>query len=228
MPKPYSLDLRERVVRFVDEGHSRHAAAAHFRVSVSFVVNLVNGFRVRGSLAPKPAGGRRHAKLEPHRAFLLQEVAEKTDITMPELAAEFKPKPPPARRPIPPRFHVGSSASATASKKTLRASEHDRPDIKQAREEWTLTRQPIMRLEPHRLVFLDETGTTTKMARLRGRSLRGQRLLSESPVPGHWKTQTFIAGLRCDALTAPFVIDGRADGPGAFLKLTSRLNWLRL
>ena len=38
MPKPYSLDLRERVVRFVDEGHSRHAAAVHFRVSVSFVV----------------------------------------------------------------------------------------------------------------------------------------------------------------------------------------------
>jgi hypothetical protein len=37
-----------------------------------------------------------------------------------------------------------------------RASEHDRPDIKQAREEWTLTRQPIMRLEPHRLVFLDD------------------------------------------------------------------------
>ena len=89
MPKPYSLDLRERVVRFVDEGHSRHAAAAHFRVSVSFVVNLVKAFRVRGSLTPKPSGGRRHAKLEPHRAFLLQKVAEKADITMPELAAEL-------------------------------------------------------------------------------------------------------------------------------------------
>src|SRR6476659_4435044 len=89
MPKPYSLDLRERVVRFVDEGHSRHAAAAHFRVSVSFVVNLVKAFRVRGSLAPKPSGGRRHAKLEPHRAFLLEKVAEKADITMPELAAEL-------------------------------------------------------------------------------------------------------------------------------------------
>ena len=94
--------------------------------------------------------------------------------------------------------------------KTLRASEHDRPDIKQAREEWTLTRQPIMRLEPHRLVFLDETGTTTKMARLRGRSPKGQRLLSKVPF-GHWKTQTFIAGLRCDALTAPFVIDAPMD-----------------
>ena len=63
-----------------------------------------------------------------------------------------------------------------------------------------------MRLEPHRLVFLDETGTTTKMARLRGRSLKGRRLRAKSPF-GHWKTQTFIAGLRCDALTAPFVID---------------------
>jgi len=89
MPNPYSLDLRERVVRFVDEGRSRHAAAAHFRVSVSFVVNLVKAFRVRGSLAPKPSGGRRHAKLEPHRAFLLEKVAEKADITMPELAAEL-------------------------------------------------------------------------------------------------------------------------------------------
>ena len=85
MPKPYSLDLRERVFGYADEGHSCRAAAAYFGVSVSFVVNLVKAFRVRGSLAPKPSGGRRHAKLEPHRAFLLQKVAEKADITMPEL-----------------------------------------------------------------------------------------------------------------------------------------------
>ena len=67
-------------------------------------------------------------------------------------------------------------------------------------------RQPKMRLEPQRLVFLDETGTTTKMTRLRGRSLKGRRLVAKAPF-GHWKTQTFIAGLRCGALTAPFVID---------------------
>jgi transposase len=67
-----------------------------------------------------------------------------------------------------------------------------------------------MRLEPHRLVFLDETGTTTKMTRLRGRCLKGKRLRSKAPF-GHWKTQTFIAGLRCDALTAPFVIDAPMD-----------------
>jgi hypothetical protein len=82
MPKAYSLDLRERVVGFVEDGHSRRAAAAHFKVSVSFVVNLVRAVRSRGSFEPKPSGGRRHAKLEPHRSFLLAQVAEKADITI--------------------------------------------------------------------------------------------------------------------------------------------------
>src|SRR5215467_13026600 len=95
---------------------------------------------------------------------------------------------------------------AIASKKTLLASEQDRPDIAKAREEWLTRRQPRMRLEPHRLVFIDETGTTTKMTRPRGRCPKGQRLRFKAPF-GHWKTQTFIAGLRCRGLTAPFVVD---------------------
>jgi transposase len=64
-----------------------------------------------------------------------------------------------------------------------------------------------MRDEPHRLVFLDETSTTTKMTRLRGRAPCGERLLADAPF-GHWGSQTFIAGLRCDELIAPWVIDG--------------------
>src|ERR1700751_6352409 len=63
-----------------------------------------------------------------------------------------------------------------------------------------------MREAVHRLVFLDETGTTTKMTRLRGRARRGTRLKADAPF-GHWITQTFIAGLRCDGLTAPWLID---------------------
>ncbi len=160
-------------------------------------MNLIKAYRMTGRLTPKPSGGRRHAKLDPHRAFLLARVAEKDDITMPELAAAT------GQGPIPPRSRVGTFATATASKKTLLASEQDRPGVRQAREEWTATRQPRMRLEPHRLVFLDETGTTTKMTRLRGRCLKGQRLRSKAPF-GYWKTQTFIAGLRCHGLTAPF------------------------
>lgn len=64
-----------------------------------------------------------------------------------------------------------------------------------------------MRQEPHRLVFVDETATTTKMTRLRGRARRGQRLRAHAPF-GHWKTQTFVAALRCEGLSAPWIIDG--------------------
>jgi transposase len=63
-----------------------------------------------------------------------------------------------------------------------------------------------MRRLSHRLVFLDETGTTTNMTRLRGRAPKGKRLPASVPF-GHWKTETFIAGLRHDELVAPFVID---------------------
>ena len=90
MPRALSEDLRERVVAFVEAGHSRRAAAAHFRVSPSFVINLVKAYEVTRSLAPKPRGGRRHAKLDPHRAFLLGRIAAKNDITMPELACELE------------------------------------------------------------------------------------------------------------------------------------------
>ncbi len=89
MPKAYSIDLRERVARFVEAGRSCHAAAAHFSVSVSFVVKLMRAFRTTGTLAPRPSGGRRHAKLDPHRAFLIALIEEKADITMPELLAEL-------------------------------------------------------------------------------------------------------------------------------------------
>lgn len=61
-------------------------------------------------------------------------------------------------------------------------------------------------LDPSRLVFIDETGTSTNMARPRGRCRRGERLIGKVPH-GHWKITTFVAGLRCDAITAPFVID---------------------
>lgn len=76
--------------------------------------------------------------------------------------------------------------------------------MKAAREAW-FQDQPD--LDPARLVFLDETWTSTNMARTRGRAPRGERLRSGVPH-GHWKTTTFVAGLRLSGLTAPFVLDG--------------------
>jgi len=66
------------------------------------------------------------------------------------------------------------------------------------------------RLDSDRLGFIDETGTSTKMARLRGRAPRGERLIGKIPH-GHWKT-TFVAALRSTALTAPCVIDCPVNG----------------
>ncbi len=65
------------------------------------------------------------------------------------------------------------------------------------------------------MVFLDETATATNMTRQRGRSPRGQRCVASVPH-GHWKSTTFIAGLRHDAITAPLVLDGPMNG-AAFL-----------
>jgi transposase len=85
----------------------------------------------------------------------------------------------------------------------VHASEQERADVAEARAAWKAA-QPD--LDPRRLVFIDETGTSTNMARLYGRGKRGQRVVGRVPG-GHWKTMTFLAGLRHDAITAPFVID---------------------
>ena len=70
-------------------------------------------------------------------------------------------------------------------------------------------------LDPARIVFIDETATNTKMARLYGRAPRGERC--RAPVPhGRWKPTTFTAGLRYDGLAAPMVLDGPMNGE-AFL-----------
>lgn len=80
--------------------------------------------------------------------------------------------------------------------------------MQQARREWKAS-QP--ELDCSKLVFLDETWASTNMARRYGRAPKGQRCVAAVPH-GHWKTTTFIAGLRQSGLTAPLVVDGPMDG----------------
>ena len=68
-----------------------------------------------------------------------------------------------------------------------------------------------MRRKPGRLVFIDETSVKTNMTPLRGRSLKGERLMADAPF-GKWQTQTVVAGLRCHELVAPWIIEGAMDG----------------
>jgi transposase len=95
------------------------------------------------------------------------------------------------------------SARLHAEKKTAHASEQERPDILSLRQAWF---DAQLDLDPDSLVFIDETWASTNMARRNGRAPRGQRLRMSVPH-GHWKTSTFIAGLRSTGMVAPFVID---------------------
>lgn len=70
-------------------------------------------------------------------------------------------------------------------------------------------------LDPELLIFVDESGASTKMARLRGRARRGERCRAAIPH-GHWKTTTFTGALTLTGMTAPMVLDGPMNGP-AFL-----------
>jgi len=100
------------------------------------------------------------------------------------------------------------SDAGSASKKTAHAAEQERPDVVARRQAW-FDAQPD--LDPEKLIFIDETGASTKMARLRGRAKRGMRCRAAIPH-GHWKTTTFTAGLRLASLSAPMLLDGPMDG----------------
>ena len=88
------------------------------------------------------------------------------------------------------------------------ASEQMRPKVSRFRTRW---RAHQHRLDPRRLIFIDETRIKTNMTRTRGWGPRGKRLTAHIPH-GHWKTLTFLAGLRHDRIVAPFVLDGPING----------------
>lgn len=90
----------------------------------------------------------------------------------------------------------------------MRATEQTRPAVARNRLRW---RRYQDRIDPRRLVFIDETWVKTNMAPLRGWGPRGQRLVAHAPQ-GRWRTLTFIAALRHDQVTAPWVIDGPING----------------
>jgi transposase len=205
MGRAYSLDLRERVVAAVGAGESCRSVAATFKVSVASVVKWSQRFRRTGSAAARPMGGNRPYVLACERDWLLKRLGEQPDITLRALLAEL------AERGITVSYYAvwtSSSTKASASKKSLHASEQDRPDVARRRAQW---RKYQGRLDPSRLVFIDETWAKTNMTRTHGRARRGERLVAKAPH-GRWRTLTFLAALRHDRIDAPCVIDGPING----------------
>ncbi len=89
MGKPYSLDLRERIIGFIEGGGSRRGAAGHFGVSASCAIKLMDRWQRSGTAAPERRGGS-VGKLAACKDFLLGRVKDQPDITMPELAEALK------------------------------------------------------------------------------------------------------------------------------------------
>ncbi len=209
MAKAISNDLRVRLVRGIAAGKSRRAVAAQFEVAPSTAVRVQARYAATGSVDPAPLGRPKGSgKLGPYRDALIAKVKSQPDITMPALAAWLEAE-----------YGVTADPSNLSKllckagfsyKKTLLASEQERSDVKAARRTWIALRQPLMRRQPARLVFVDETSVKTNMTSLRGRSLKGARMMADAPF-GKWQTRTFIAGLRCDGLIAPWMVEGALD-----------------
>ena len=209
MGAPYSLDLRKRVVAAVASGVSREAAAERYQVSHSSAARWVARAASTGSPAALPMGGKKPFALADEADWVRARLAERPDITGRELLAELR-----GRNVSVSYYGVWHflDREGLTFKKSLRASEQERPDVARRRGQWQRLQGSV---EAKRLVFIDETWAKTNMTRLHGRCAKGQRLVARAPHR-HWKTMTFVAGLRCGGIVAPCVFDGPVNA-AAFL-----------
>ena len=102
-----------------------------------------------------------------------------------------------------------SRARSVSKKKTLIASEQDRPDVAEKRTLWRASQEHI---DPTQVVFIDETWAKTNMTRRYGRSLLGSRVVEKTPY-GRWQTTTFLGALRAEGFIAPLTVEGAINGP---------------
>src|SRR6202795_4880923 len=205
MGKPYFDDLRKRVVAAIEAGHTREEVAEVYNMALSTVGGFIRRKRETGSVSPHKFGGYKTFSLEPYTNLVKKLVVQQPDSTLAELQAHLEKEKVTVSQSGISRFlrHI-----KLTFKKFLHAAEQDRPDVAAARK---ALRKEQPTLDPKKLVFIDETAATTKMTRLYGRAPQGKRLVDKVPH-GHWKTATFICGLRYDGVTAPFVLDGPMDG----------------
>ena len=127
MGKSHPMELRSRVIAFVEEGHGNREAARHFRVSPRFVNDMVILKRDSGGLLPKVQGNRAEGKLAPYATWLRERLTQKGDLTLDEIVVEMA-----AVHGV--SVHRGSVGKwlhrlGLSHKKTLLASEILRPAI---------------------------------------------------------------------------------------------------
>ena len=200
---PYSKDLRERVAAAVDHGEgSQREIARRFRVSLTFVFRLLRRRREAGTLDPKPHGGCPPPALGPDELRRLAELIRETpDATLEQLRQRGG-----FRCSLTALWRALRRLGLTRKKKTLHADERGRPDVQKKRRSF---RREVKRIEPERLVFVDETGVTTAMTPAYAWAPRGER--ADASAPRSWESVTVVAALGLDGVRAPLVFPGSTD-----------------
>src|ERR1700716_2839896 len=185
MPKPYSGDLRARVIGDIVSGASRRAAAEYYGISSSVVVIWAQRFETTGSVAAKPSGGST-SQLEKHAEFLLALIAKQPDLTLDEIVAAMNKRGIPGSRSAVWRFYDRRNISF--KKNSVRGGAKARGRCRRWMREQGM-------FDPARLVFIDETCTNTAMVRLRGRARRGERVACHAAAWA-WEKKHFLAAPR--------------------------------
>src|SRR3954467_1190621 len=209
MARPYSQDLRDRVIEATGNGTSARQAAVRFDVGVSTAIKWVERLRDSGERSARRQGRRPGSKLDAHRDFLLAVIEAAPDATIEELQRRLVEEKG-VRASTGTIWTFLDRCGLTFKKKSLHASEQDRPDVVERREDWF---EAQLDLDPAKLVFVDESFASTNMARLYGRAPRGVRLRAAVPH-GHRKKTTLVAGLRLSGVTATQLLDSSINGEG--------------
>ena len=165
----YSQDLRDRVLRALERVDRPTAIADRFEVSRVWVYQVRNCLKQTGQRGSLPIGGHRRSRLVGMESTLRVWLKETGDLTLAEMCARLAAYGIAIRHP---RCGINSTNGSSRLKKPLHASEQERADVQAVRREWQAS-QPA--LDITKLVFLDETGTSTNMARRDGRASRGER-----------------------------------------------------
>lgn len=201
--RPYSTDLRERITAAVDhhEGSLREIAR-RFRVSLSFIIRLLQRRRDVGTVEPKPHGGGPTPVLGPDdHQRLAALIREQPDATLKQLKQRGG-----FTCSLKTLWLALRQRDLTFKKKSLHADEQDRPDVQTKRRSF---RRKVKKIEAERLVFVDETGVTTAMTATHAWAPRGERAVDSAP--GSWESVTVIAALGLDGVRAPVAFPGSTD-----------------
>jgi transposase len=200
--KAYSQDLRQRVLRAIDQGKSQAEVAEVFTISTATIKRYLKARRESGHVLPKPIPGRPSIKGAALQAGLLEQLEANPDATreqhcqMWEARTGTKVSPASISRA---RMALGW----TRKKKILRASEQD--DV--ARAAW---REQAKQLPTQDLVIVDETGTQINMTPLYAYAPRGERAIGKVPR-NYGANLTLIASLSLQGIGEALLLDGSAD-----------------